>query len=184
MGRHFGLAVLALFFATTLRAGLTPHAIPRNLAKQFSTDGLFEGGSDAAANIESMRLAQHGKQGFERWVIDFSDGAKSVGLVAPRFQLRYERAEKIPLPEGGDLVRKPARFIFVFRQIQKNLVNAERIQELLKKSRHVKDIILYPPIEKGDMAMEFVLKDNVAFTPHQPLEREGRLVLDLKTIRP
>ena len=30
------------------------------------------------------------------------------------------------------------------------------------------------------MAMAFVLKDDVLFEPHQPIEREGRLVLDMR----
>ncbi len=44
----------------------------------------------------------------------------------------------------------------------------------------MKEIVLYPPVERGDMAMELVLRDDVRFDPFQPLEREGRLVLDLR----
>jgi len=167
-----------LCLAAQAVASPVPHSMPRAPARSYSTDALFEGGKEVAANLEGVRLAGH--PGYERWVIDFSDHAKSVGAIAPRFQVRYEKAETLPLPEGGELLRKPARFVFIFRQIQKNLLKEDTVQNLVKKSRFVKEILLYPPIEKGDMAMEFVLKDNVRFTPHQPTEREGRLVLDLK----
>ena len=75
---------------------------------------------------------------------------------------------------------KPAKFLFLFRSIEKNRLNPKKLQKLAKKSRFVKKIILYPPIEEGDMAMEFILKEDVLFEPHQPLEKEGRLVLDVK----
>lgn len=175
------LFVLLLWLSVPLFASPLPNNIPRVPAKQYTNDALFEGGKEVAANLEGLRFAGHG--GFERWVVDFSDNAQKVGAIAPRFQIRYEKAETIPLPEGGELVRKPARFIFVFRQIQKNLLSEDMVRKLARKSRFVKEILLYPPIEKGDMAMEFLLKDNVQFSPHQPLEREGRLVLDLKKVR-
>ncbi len=170
--------LILLLACQTVFSSPSPHSIQRVPSKQFATDALFEGGKDISANLEGMRLAGHGD--FERWVIDFSDGKAQVGNAAPRFQIRYEKADTLPLPEGGDLVKKPARFIFIFRQIQKSLVNEDLVSKLVRKSKFVKEILLYPPIEKGDMAMEFLLKDNVRFTPHQPLEREGRLVLDLK----
>jgi len=174
-------ALLLLCLSVPLFAAQLPNTIPRVPAKQFTNDALFEGGKEVAANLEGLRFAGHA--GFERWVVDFSDNTQKPGTIAPRFQIRYEKAETLPLPEGGDLVRKPARFIFVFRQIQKNLLSEDLVQRLARKSRFVKEILLYPPIEKGDMAMEFVLKDNVRYSPHQPLEREGRLVLDLKKVR-
>ena len=171
------LATLAFSFPAF--AALQPNAIPRESTKRFRSSGLYEGGSESRANIESLRVALH--PGFERWVIDFSDEVKRLGAVAPRFQLRYVKAEKIPLPDGTEFVRKPARFVFVFRSILKNSLTTARLRGLAKKSRYVKEIILYPPIEKGDTAMEFILNDNVLFEPHQPVEREGRLVLDLKS---
>lgn len=175
--------ILAFLFSAALPAAVVPHIMPRNPSRSFTSDGLFEGGNDLGANIEGVRFAQHKAEGYERWVIDFSDAQRNLGAAAPRYQLRYETSEKLPLPEGGDLIKRPARFLFVFRMIQKNNLVQERLKKLVKKSHFVKDIILYPPIERGDMALEFVLKDDVKFTPHQPSIKEGRLVLDLKALR-
>src|SRR4051812_39941839 len=78
-------------------------SIPRAPAQHYSTSGLYEGGSFHPANLESLRLAEH--DGFERWVIDFSDSvSRRVGVVAPRFQLRYGKA----IADSD----KPARFLF------------------------------------------------------------------------
>lgn len=178
MKKLASLGVLA--FSLTTFAAVTPSTIPRQTPKNFVDDAIFEGGRDVAANLVDIRFGEHRKQGFERWVIDFSDLADKLGAVAPKFQLRYEKAETLPLPEGGDLQRRPARFLFVLRQIQKNRLTEEKMKNVVKKSRFVKEILLYPPIEKGDMAIEFILKENVRFAPHQPSEREGRLVLDIR----
>jgi len=175
---NFPFLVLATVFSFHLDAAVQPHSIPRDSARRFRTSGIFEGGTDKQANLEGLRLASHA--GYERWVVDFSDEHKTLGGIAPRFQLRYVKADKIPLPDGSVFVRSPARFVFVFRNIARNSLKNSRLKGLARKSRFVKEIILYPPIERGDMAMEFVLNDNVLFEPHQPLEREGRLVLDLK----
>ena len=174
------LVYLALVSLDIARSAPVPHSIPRTPQQSFKSEGLFEGGENKKANLEGLRLAGHPKEGFERWVIDFSDEKKEIGKIAPKFQLRYVKAEKIPLPTGGEIIRRPARFIFVFRQVQKNSIQQKQVKKLLKHSHYVKDIVLYPPIEDGDTAIEFVLKDNVLFEPFQPLQKEGRLVLDLK----
>jgi len=85
-------------------------------------------------------------------------------------------------PDGVPVLSKPAKFIFVFRSIQNNYLTHDKLAQLVKKSNWVQEIVVYPPIEKGDTAVEFVLKENVAFSPYQPVEREGRLVLDLKPV--
>src|SRR5688572_19444870 len=133
MRKSWIVSLLAL--QVTALAGHPPSSIPRTPAKQYMSDGLFEGGSDTGANLERLRRADH--PGFERWVVDFSDLAENMGGTAPRFQLRYEKAEKIELPEGGDLIRKPARFLFLFRQIQKNRLDESKLNRLVKKSRFV-----------------------------------------------
>lgn len=169
---------LLLLFVLPVFGAIEPHSIPRQSTHRFQSEGLFEGGTTNKANIETIQIQEHLK-GFERWVIHFSDEKKKSGQAAPQFQIRYIKAEKIPLPDGSELMKKPARFVFVFRQIQKNHVHRSQIKGLLKKSRFVRDIVLYPPIEDGDTAMEFVLNDNVLFETHQPLNREGQIVLDL-----
>ena len=182
MTNKLGFFLCIASFSLSAAAALEPHSIPRASSQNFRAEGLFEGGSSSRANLESLRLASHAREGFERWVIDFSDEqTRRVGLVAPRFQLRYVHGEKLRLGDGREIERRPAKFIFVFRSIDHCFLAQETAAKLARKSQFVKNIILYPPIEKGDMAMEFILKDNVLFEPHQPVEKEGRLVLDMKS---
>jgi hypothetical protein len=170
--------LVSAFLSLPAVAALQPLSIPRS-SSVFRADGLFEGGSHQKANLEKLRLAFH--PGFERWVIDFSDvQTRTFDGVAPRFQLRYVHAQKYQANDGTEVTRRPAKFIFVFRSIFRNFFNREKARQLAHKSRFVKDIVLYPPIEEGDMAMEFILKDDVLFAPMQPTDHEGRLVLDLK----
>lgn len=180
-----------LFLGTTaaIAAIAAPHNTTRTIARtsneNFLKEGFFEGGRNKRAVLESLRLADRPEAGFERWVIDFSDPVtKKVGSFAPLFQLQYFPAEKFIGNDGSTQTKKAAKFLFLFRSITRNKVDEATVKKLAKKSRFVKDILLYPPIEEGDLAMEFVLKDNVLFEPHQPVEKEGRLVLDLRPLMP
>jgi hypothetical protein len=171
--------VALILGSSAVFAAIERQNIPRSPLKQFRTDGLFEGGSEVRANLEDLRLASH--EGFERWVIDFSDEKKrTLDKVAPHFQIRYVPGEAINGGDGKIVMERPAKFIFTFRSIQHCFITREKLTRLVKKSQWVQEIVMYPPIEKGDTAMEFVLKENVAFSPHQPIEREGRVVIDLK----
>jgi len=176
------LALIGLISLTSINAHAGTPAIARSSSGNFVTEGAFEGGKEGTrANLESIRVADHPKEGFERWVIDFSDATtRTKGKTAPRFQVRYQKADRIKLAHGGSYVRKPAKFLVFFRSINKNNLTQQKVRSLVPQSLYVKDIVLYPPIEKGDMALEFVLRDDVKFEAHQPIEREGRLVLDLK----
>jgi hypothetical protein len=174
--------VLAAVFVTAFGyAALDTRPIPRTAGPNFLKEGLFEGGKDARARLQNLRYYDHSEQGFERWVFDFADSAgQQVNAVAPRFQMVYQEAEKMQLPNGKMFVKRPAKVRFIFRAISKNGLTPEKVQALADKSAIVDEIHLYPPIEQGDMALEFVLRDDALFQPHQPLEKEGRLVLDLK----
>ncbi len=176
--------LLLCIISSFAKAALIPDSIPRAPTDTFVEDGLYEGGSGKRANLESLRLAEHNDDGgYERWVIDFSDPATGkVGTIAPKFQIRYLKQERNVYSEGKTYVKKPAKFLFFFRNIAKNYLDQELVSKLAMKSQFVKKIILYPPIEQGDMAMEFILNDNIAFETHQPIQKEGRLVLDIKAI--
>lgn len=155
--------------------------IPRVASQTFKTEGLYEGGNAASANIEAFRVSENA--GVERWVLDFSDNIKrELGSVAPHFQIRYLPGDKIIGSDGLPIMAKPAKFILTLRGIRKNFLQRHALQELVKKSLFVKEITVYPPIEEGDTAIELILKDNVSFEPHQPVQKEGRLVLDLKAL--
>ena len=170
---------LAMGGCFTASAVTRPTPIPRTANHEFRTEGLFEGGSKSPANIESLKVTEIADA--ERWELDFSDNLKrEIGKVAPRFQVRYLPGDKIIGPSGELIMSKPAKFILTLSSIRKNFLTRAALQDMVKKSKHVKDIVIYPPIEDGDTAIEFILHDNVSFEPHQPAQKEGRLVLDLK----
>lgn len=154
--------------------------IPRAARNVFTTDALYEGGTPGRVELQSIRFGFHKKTQMERWVIDFRTD-KGTASKAPVFQLRYE-PEKRALIGGMEGVEKPARFVWQLQQISKNLLRNDELTRLTAKSRFIKNIVVYPFVEDGDMALEFVMSQNVKFEAHQPLQNEGRLVLDLKSV--
>jgi len=176
--------ILALLVSTSVFASIPPRPIPRTSSKIFVKTGVFEGGTSHPANIESLRFSRNPKDQSERWVLDFSDGqTRNLQEMAPRFQVRYSNADRVDLPEGDTLLLAPPRIIISLSSIKGNYLNRGQIRNFLEKSKLVKEITVYPPIEGGDTAVEFVLKKPVLFEPHQPVQKEGRLVLDLKPTR-
>lgn len=175
----FPLGLGIAWLAGTAHAITRPSPIPRTATHKFRSEGLFEGGSNSSANIESLRFSE--QEGYERWIVDFSDNAKrELRKIAPHFQVRYLPGDKILTSTGETVFAKPAKFILTFRAIRKNFLDRTALRETVKQSKIVKDIVVYPPIEQGDLAIELILHDDVVFEPHQPIQKEGRLVLDLK----
>lgn len=172
MKTTFLLLILAPLAALASQpASSSMQGIPRVTTNHFVREGLYEGGEPVKATVEALRFAPH-SGGIERWVVDFADAnGKEIGKVAPRFRLRYE-------PEAAG--KKP-RFVFNFRSIQAVHMTREQLASLTRKSRFVKEVVLYPPVEEGDVSLELVLRSGVRFETHQPLEKAGRLVLDLMT---
>ncbi len=172
-----------LFVSLNLLASLGPSlslSIPRQASHHYLTDGIFEGGKSVRANLEALRFSKHKKEGFERWVFDFSDATtRTVGGVAPQFQVRYLKAEKIKNAEGVPQILQPAKIIITLKGIYKNNLNKPTLQKMARKSYLVSEVISYPPIEEGDTAIEMILKDTSAFYAHQPKQNEGRLVIDI-----
>jgi len=151
-------------------ASLTPQAISRLPAKKYVSEGIFQGGQPVDANVEAIRLAQHGA--YERWVIDFSDvETRSVGKVAPEFVVKYQKTRGQP------------RLQILLRKIHRNYVLKSQLPKLVNQSDLVSQILFYPSIEDGDGAIELILKENVSvqFEVHQPEIKTGRLVIDLTT---
>jgi len=175
-----------MFFILTLlasfaSAAISPRPIPRTSTRLFVDRGLFEGGSPVSANIEGIRFSRNPKDKSERWVIDFSDArTRQYQQLAPEFQVRFSPMETLRTPEGKSIWLSPPRLIISLNSIKGNYLNSPQLTKLLKKSKLVQNVRVYPPIEDGDRAIEFILKRNVLFEPHQPLQKEGRLVLDLK----
>lgn len=172
--------IIAFVLTETVFSAIPLTPIPRKPMQEFVKEGVFEGGTQTPANLEAIRIARHEAEGFERWVIDFSDPEKrKTNSVAPSFQVQYRKSEVGGIVDG-DEVRKPAKFLFIFRSIQKNFVKLRDIKNLEKRSKYVNAVFLYPPIEEGDVGMELVLRDDVAFQVHQPVENPGRIVLDIR----
>lgn len=179
--RYAVLAVLVTWLAfQAVGAVVPPLSIPRDASQRYLSDGLFEGGKPVRANLEGLRFSKHQSHGFERWVFDFSDATtRTLGSVAPQFQIRYVKAEKLEMPEGGYTTVQPARIVINLKGVSKNQLSKPLLEKLAKKSDLVKEVISYPPIEDGDIAIEMILKDSYPFFTHQPIKNEGRLVVDL-----
>lgn len=159
---------LLLILAPCLWAIPTRTSIPRSPLSYTESENQWKGGSSAPADIENLRSSWHPEGGYERWVFDFSDVASNeIGKLAPRFQVRYIKGQH-------------PKFLIEFSSIRRNKVVLSDIKKLLSKSKFVKEITFYPPIEEGEVAVEFVLNQSLSFSLHQPREKEGRLVLDLK----
>ena len=170
---------LPLLFGMVLQAAVSPLPISRQSAQIFTAEGLFQGGSAGKASLEAIRFSPHSKSR-ERWVIDFSDPTtQKVGTHAPLFQLRYVKGNSVGVP-SQEVILSPAKFVLNLRAISQNKVEPKKVARLIRKSDLVQDIVFYPAIEEGDMALEIILKKNVLFEAHQPVQNEGRLVLDLK----
>jgi hypothetical protein len=172
----FALAFLPSFSWSAVRS----LPIPRLANHDFRSEGLFEGGTSTPANIEKLTRSEAGHA--ERWTFDFSETGASMasGKAVPKFQLKYLPGNPIFSAQGEATPSKPPRLILTLRGIQKNLLKRSDLLKQVKQSKYVKEIIVYPPIEEGDTALEIQLKDNVQFAPHQPAKKAGQLVLDLK----
>jgi len=166
---------------STLVAAVPARPVPRTSSKLYVDSGTFEGGSPLAANIEAIRFSRNPKENTERWVFDFSDArTRTLQQIAPDFQIRVIPADKVNLGGGKEFEVSPLRVIISLNSIKENRIDPKVLTRLLKKSHLVKNIRFYPPIEEGDRAVEILFKKSVLIEPHQPLQKEGRLVLDLK----
>ena len=175
----YSLSVLYFLFSfPAMTQAATPVLIPRSPTPLYRSDVFFEGGSGAAAKIDGLRMALHG--GYERWVIDFADenGGKKLG-VAPTFQVRFLPAQKIETDTGERVLSRPAKLIVSIHKVKQNSLTKERLLQLVRRSAHIQNITIYPPIEDGDTAMEFTFSSDSPVNIHQPLEKEGRLVIDI-----
>jgi len=180
MRLHLSAVIVNFICAWAIGSVVPAISIPRDASRRYLTDGIFDGGREVRANLEGLRFSKHRREGFERWVFDFSDATtQTKGSVAPKFQIRYVKASKIEKPEGGYQIVDPAKIVITLKGVGKNLLNRTNLEKLARKSDLVKEVINYPPIEDGDMAIEMILKDSYPFFTHQPLQNEGRLVIDL-----
>lgn len=173
--------VILTLLVSTLLAAIPVRPVPRTSSKLYVDTGTFEGGSPLAANIEAVRFSRNSKDQTERWVIDFSDArTRTLQQIAPDFQIRIAPPDRVTLSEGKEVELNPTRVIISLSSIKGNYVDPTVLNKMLKKSHLMKNIRFYPPIEDGDRAIEITFKKPVLLEPHQPLQKEGRLVLDLK----
>lgn len=178
MKKFLMMSVLVSVSLESALGAIHARGIPRSPTQHWESDGFFEGGKPIRANLEAMRFSDH--PSYERWVVDFSNASRRVGVDAPRFQLRYIPKQSLTTSAGENVISKPAKLVLLFRSIDNNFLDKQRISKLVEKSKRVADVVVYPPIDDGSTAIELVLKDDMAFAPYQPVEREGRLVIDIR----
>lgn len=169
------------WLAVSTLSSAAVHPVPRVPTGEFLEQGEFSGGEAAAAILANIRLGKHKDAGFERWVVDFADPeTKALGKTAPRFLIQYLDERKRTSEDGNVTLLAPARLLVHLRGIRDNQVSPQRIESLVKSSLLVENVVMYPQIEGGDMVLEMRLRGPAAFALHQPKEKEGRLVLDLR----
>jgi hypothetical protein len=175
--------VLPLSLLLSSLAIAIPDPMPQASRGKFLSEGWFQGGTGSRATLRDLHLSF--PSGNERWTLEFSDLLNQrAGKVAPRFQLRYFPSERGVRSDGSEAERSPARLVFWLRSLERNHWDRSFLRHLLKQSELVKNIVLYPPIEEGDMALEFVFRENVLFEPHEPVAFPGRVILDFKAVPP
>lgn len=166
-------------------AGSAPHPlVPRTASQIFINSGVFEGGGLDLVNLERIRFWKDPKTGIERWVIDFSSLAeRKLQEQAPYFKISVIPPNKLFLPHQKEEELSPARIVVQLSGVKNNFIRSKRIKQFLRKSDLVRSLRIYPPLDNGHRLIEWVLSDSVVVEPHQPISKEGRIVLDLKPQR-
>jgi hypothetical protein len=159
------IASMAFLIKGTAFAAIPPIPVPRNSSHKFFEEGVFEGGKVSKAIWASL-FFQNERDDIERWVFDFKQGTRA-NRPMPKFQIRYVKGT-------------PSKLVLTFQTLEQNRVKRQLLERLASKSQLVREIVVYPPIDEGDTAVELVLRDGVLFSPRQPLDRPGRLLVDLK----
>ncbi len=186
--RHyaFGLFFLTLLNSSPLHAmpnGFTTEeptlfAIPRIATNEYREEGIYRGGTEESSGIRSLKRESTPSQGGERWTLEFSSPNKKK--AAPFFQVKLIKAESFQRSDGTVVITEPPKIVLLLRGITGGGLPQRDITRALKKSRFVKAIIPYPPIEDGDTAIELVLSRETLISPHHPRFAENQLVLELK----
>lgn len=180
---RFLFVFLGLLFST-LAGSATHPLVPRTASQIFIGSGVFEGGGIDLVNLERVRFWKDPKTGIERWVIDFSSLTdRKLQEKAPYFKISIIPPNKLFLPHRREEELSPARIVVQLSGIQNNFTRRKRINNFLKKSDLVRSFRIYPAMDNGHRLMEWVLSDSVVVEPHQPISKEGRIVLDLKPQR-
>ena len=160
----------------------------------FHDDGIFEGGErEVSAILKWIKLDslfKHHHETSEEWVFRFEPlgsgqrHQKSFDKILPFVQVRYLRKIKPDNLSSDESVglssASPAELIFLFEAIADNQVRMSELNSQLESSHFVKKILMYPPIEGGDMAIKFLLKENVWFRTyftHRLSKQELRIEL-------
>ena len=176
----FSLCFLSLpLLAMTENAEV--QAIPRHNNGEFRTEGTFRGGAANTAGLKSLKSELVPAQGVERWTLEFADAVtKKPASLAPQFQVKMVKAESFQRPDGTVVYTEPPKVLLFLRGIHGSQVEAAQLAKSIKRSRFVKEVIPYPAIEDGDMAIEMILVREALVSPYHPRYAESKLVLDLK----
>lgn len=156
-------------------------SIPRHSNGEFRTEGIFRGGAANTAGLLSLKAEPVPRQGLERWTLEFADAStKKPASLAPQFQVKIVKAESFQRPDGTVVYTEPPKVLLLLRGIHGSQVEASQIAKAIKRSKFVKEVIPYPAIEDGDMAIEMVLSREALVSPYHPRYAESKLVIELK----
>ncbi len=155
--------------------------IPRMATQTFRTEGVFQGGTSENAGIKGLKWELRPAEGAERWTLEFSEpNSPKPAKLPPQFQIKVVKAESFQRSDGTVVVTEPPKILFLLRGIQGSRLDRVQLNRAIKKSRFVKEIIPYPAIEDGDMAIEMILSREAFVSPFHPRYSENQIVMDLK----
>ncbi len=176
------MQTLSLLVAVSGALGTLSLASPIRSALTPETNTVLAGENLAHTTLEGFHLSTSKDK--ERLTVNFSGSstAKNGGKI-PRFQLRYLPEEKFATAEGTLAFAKPPRFVLTLRSLNGNKTNPAMLQAAITRSRLVKEILVYPPVEEGDTAVEILLHDNVRFSTDRQGLKAGRLTLELRPLQ-
>lgn len=179
------LSFVLFFFAYYLKAQASSHPlIPRTASNIYIASGVFEGGGVDLVNLEKVRFWKNPETDQERWVLDFSSiSDRKLHEKAPYFKLTILPADKIFLPHQREKEISPAKIEVQLAGVQNSFINKKTLKTFLNQSTLVKSFFVSSPSEGGQASIEIVLNHSVLVEPHQPISKEGRLVIDLKPQR-
>ncbi len=149
---------------------------PSRAPKPFHTRGLFQGGDTRNLNLERMDLFKnHEKYRVkhidkdrheERLDISFSAGSRKFpSSRIPPYQLRFE-------PRRPDFEQD--RLVLVLQGISGRNVPRLALGRIATSSNVIANIRIHPPLEDGDIAIEFTFKKPIEFRADSDCKRGAR----------
>jgi hypothetical protein len=149
--------VIGMGLASLLESAPRPHS--------FLSSGIFSAPGTRGLNLESIRMDPKRASEKITFLFSTSSSRKPTARIPP-FHCRFMPATSPEL--GTDTGLKPARFILLLQGLSTRFLSPGRLTKVAEKSRLIEKLVLYPPLEDGDSAVEITFKKSVLFRQIDP----------------